>query len=85
MGAYCLPYGTCCTECALLLPESLVAGNCTYQNVDRLNVALHPLLQQVVRTAFFRYFKVWSEGVAERLVLSACSGPATQGQAGSGD
>ncbi|PNW70516.1 hypothetical protein CHLRE_17g723150v5 [Chlamydomonas reinhardtii] len=32
--------------------------NCTYQNVDRLNVALHPLLQQVVRTAFFRYFKV---------------------------
>ncbi|KAG2437820.1 hypothetical protein HXX76_005440 [Chlamydomonas incerta] len=32
--------------------------NCTYQDVDRLNAALHPPLRQVVRTAFFRYFKV---------------------------
>ncbi|KXZ51941.1 hypothetical protein GPECTOR_11g66 [Gonium pectorale] len=32
--------------------------NCTYQDVDRLNAALHPLLRRLVRTAFFRYFKV---------------------------
>ncbi|KAG2497377.1 hypothetical protein HYH03_004535 [Edaphochlamys debaryana] len=32
--------------------------NCTYQDVDSLNAALNPLLRQLVRTAFFRYFKV---------------------------
>ncbi|GLC54259.1 hypothetical protein PLESTB_000840700 [Pleodorina starrii] len=32
--------------------------NCTYQDVDRLNAVVHPLLRQLVRTAFFRYFKV---------------------------
>ncbi|GFR42593.1 hypothetical protein Agub_g3523, partial [Astrephomene gubernaculifera] len=32
--------------------------NCTYQDVDRLNARLHPLLRRLVRTAFFRYFKV---------------------------
>ncbi|GLI59262.1 hypothetical protein VaNZ11_001109 [Volvox africanus] len=32
--------------------------NCTYQDVDRLNTVVHPLLRHLVRTAFFRYFKV---------------------------
>ncbi|GIL71642.1 hypothetical protein Vretifemale_2171 [Volvox reticuliferus] len=32
--------------------------NCTYQDVDQLNAVVHPLLRQLVRTAFFRYFKV---------------------------
>ncbi|EFJ53070.1 endoplasmic reticulum oxidoreductin 1 family protein [Volvox carteri f. nagariensis] len=32
--------------------------NCTYQDVDRLNAVVQPLLRQLVRTAFFRYFKV---------------------------
>ena len=36
-----------------------LAGNCTYQSVDALNQGLvNPLLKQLVRTAFFRYFKV---------------------------
>ena len=34
---------------------------CDYETVDRLNEAvLHPSLQELVKTPFFRYFKVCS-------------------------
>lgn len=33
---------------------------CDYETVNKLNTeVLHPLLQDLVKTPFYRYFKVW--------------------------
>jgi hypothetical protein len=43
-----------CLWCCLLL-----AGNCTYSAVQQMNAEhVHPVVSQIVQTAFFRYFKV---------------------------
>lgn len=35
------------------------SGNCTYQAVDSINQqVVHPILTNLVQTAFFRFFKV---------------------------
>jgi hypothetical protein len=39
----------------------LLAGNCTYSAVQQMNAQhVHPVVSQIVQTAFFRYFKVGS-------------------------
>ena len=42
--------------------SSWFAGNCTYQAVDTINQqVVHPILTNLVQTAFFRFFKAsWS-------------------------
>lgn len=42
------------TPCHAMLPT----GNCTYQAVNEVNKAVYPVLQALVQTPFFRYFKV---------------------------
>ncbi|KAG2684743.1 hypothetical protein I3843_10G086900 [Carya illinoinensis] len=60
ISSYLLPFGRTSMPCQCSKYSGIVEGCCCdYETVDRLNEeVLHPLLQELVKTAFFRYFKV---------------------------
>jgi hypothetical protein len=61
------------------------AGDCTYSAVHSLNTQhVHPVLEQLVKTAFFRYFKVQQQCLQwqqQQLLLCGVAAAAAQATA----